>query len=309
MIGVRTRNGKLSAVAERLVQESYVSLAYRSLTKKLWRFCREKPLGAIAAVIVVAIIIAAVFAPYIAPFDPIKSDIRNKMKAPSLRNWMGTDNLGRDVMSRVIYGARISLWVGIISVGMGVLSGMILGVLSGYFGGKVEMIIERFVDSVMAFPPLVLALAMVAMLGSNITNTMIAIAIVISPRTARIVRGSVLSVRQEQYVEAARTTGCSHPRIIIKHIVPNVMAPVIVMATVMFGNAIIVEAALGFLGLGTTPPTPSWGNMLSGATRQYLIQAPWLAIFPGLAITVAVLGFNLLGDALRDVLDPRLRIS
>lgn len=290
------------------LKEDEAPRRWRRYSRTFLRFCREKPLGAVAAVIVVAIIFAAVFAPYIAPFDPIKSDIRNKMKAPNLRNWMGTDNLGRDVFSRVIYGARISLWVGILSVGMGVLSGMILGVLSGYFGGKVEIIIERIVDSVMAFPPLVLALAMVAVLGSNITNTMIAIAIVISPRTARVVRGSALTVRQEQYVEAARTTGCNHLRIILQHIVPNIMAPVIVMATVMFGNAIIVEAALGFLGLGTTPPTPSWGNMLSGATRQYLIQAPWLAIFPGVAISFAVLGFNLLGDALRDVLDPRLRI-
>lgn len=295
-------------VSDLPAKESDAPRRWRSYSSTFLSFCREKPLGAIAAVIVVVIIFAAVFAPYIAPFDPIKSDIRNKMKSPDWRNWMGTDNLGRDVFSRIIYGARISLWVGILSVGMGVLSGMILGVISGYFGGKVEIVIERIVDSVMAFPPLVLALAMVAMLGSNITNTMIAIAIVIAPRTARVVRGSVLTVKEEQYVEAARTTGCNHFRIILQHIIPNIMAPVIVMATVMFGNAIIVEAALGFLGLGTTPPTPSWGNMLSGATRQYLIQAPWLAVFPGVAISFAVLGFNLLGDALRDVLDPRLRI-
>jgi ABC-type dipeptide/oligopeptide/nickel transport system permease subunit len=215
--------------------------------------------------------------------------------------------VGRDLLSRIIYGARITLLVGLLSVALGVIIGVSLGLITGYCGGKVDLIAQGAVDCVMAFPAIVLALALVAVLGTSLSNVIVAIAIVISPRVARVVRGSVLSVKEEEYIMASKASGCSHSRILFLHILPNVMASIIVMATINLGQAILVEAALSFLGLGVPPPASSWGRMLSGAGKQYMIQAPWLAFFPGFAISVVVLSFNLLGDALRDVLDPRMK--
>jgi len=275
--------------------------------KKMLRFTKTKPLGALSAFVILLLVISAVFAPLVSPFDPDAQDANRVMTSPSLSNLFGTDQVGRDLLSRVIYGARITLLVGLLSVALGVIIGVSLGLVTGYCGGKVDLIAQGAVDCVMAFPAIVLALALVAVLGTSLFNVIVAIAIVISPRVARVVRGSVLSVKEEEYIMASKASGCSHSRILFVHILPNVMASIIVMATINLGQAILVEAALSFLGLGVPPPASSWGKMLSGAGKQYMIQAPWLAIFPGLAIAIVVLSFNLLGDALRDVLDPKLR--
>jgi len=270
------------------------------------RFGRQHPLGAVSALLTVLLVLTAVFAPLLAPYDPEKIIRGARLVRPSGRFLLGTDELGRDVLSRMIYGARISLEVGLISVAVSTTLGAIFGIVSGYFGGTTDLVTQRFMDMVMAFPALVLALAIVSVLGPDIVNVMLAIALVATPATSRVVRGAAMSVRENAFVEAAMATGCSHPRIILRHILPNVMAPIIVVATVSIGTAILTEAALSFLGLGTPPPAPSWGNMINGSSRTYLLLAPWIAIFPGVAITVAVLAFNLLGDALRDILDPRL---
>ena len=270
------------------------------------RFARQHPLGGVSALLTVLLVLTAVFAPLLAPYDPEKIIRGARLVRPDGRFLLGTDELGRDVLSRMIYGARISLEVGLVSVAVSTTLGSIFGVVSGYFGGATDLVIQRFMDMVMAFPALVLALAIISVLGPDIVNVMLAIALVATPATSRVVRGATMSVRENAFVEAAMAAGCSHPRIILRHILPNVMAPIIVVATVSIGTAILTEAALSFLGLGTPPPAPSWGNMINGSSRTYLMLAPWIAIFPGVAITVAVLAFNLLGDALRDVLDPRL---
>ena len=217
--------------------------------------------------------------------------------------------MGRDILSRVIHGARISLKVGIIAVAIGTLTGAALGLVSGYFGGMVDFGVQRLMDIILAFPGLILAISLMAVLGANLTNAMIAIGVVIMPSAARVVRGSTLSVKTEQYIDAARAIGCANGRILLRYILPNVAAPIIVLVTIQLGAAIITEASLSYLGLATRPPTPSWGSMLSGAGRVYMLRAPWIAIAPGVAISLTVLAFNLLGDALRDVLDPRLRRS
>ena len=275
--------------------------------KKMLRFTKTKPLGALSAFVILLLVISAVFAPLVSPFDPDAQDPNRVMTSPSLSNLFGTDQVGRDLLSRIIYGARITLLVGLLSVALGVIIGVSLGLVTGYCGGKVDLIAQGAVDCVMAFPAIVLALALVAVLGTSLFNVIVAIAIVISPRVARVVRGSVLSVKEEEYIMASKASGCSHSRILFVHILPNVMASIIVMATINLGQAILVEAALSFLGLGVPPPASSWGKMLSGAGKQYMIQAPWLAFFPGFAISIVVLSFNLLGDALRDVLDPRMK--
>jgi ABC-type dipeptide/oligopeptide/nickel transport system permease subunit len=229
------------------------------------------------------------------------------MHPPTTAFPLGTDPLGRDVLSRIIYGSRVSLIVGFASVILGTALGTALGLLSGYLEGRVDYIIQRAVDTTMAIPGLVLALAIVSVLGQSLTNVVIVIALVIAPGASRVVRGTVLALKQQAFIDAALALGASPSRIIVRHVLPNVLAPVLVIATVWLGNAIVIEAALSFLGLGTPPPTPTWGAMLSGEGRRNLETAPYLAIFPGLAISVVVLAFNMLGDAIRDVLDPRLR--
>jgi peptide/nickel transport system permease protein len=273
----------------------------------LWTTIRRKPLGAVSAAVIVTLVLTAIFADVLAPFDPVETRPEIRLQAPSRAHPFGTDDIGRDVLSRVIHGARISLWVGLLAVGIGTFAGMIIGLLCGYCEGRVDLILQRVMDAVQAIPGLMLALAIVSVLKPNTTNAMLAIAIVIIPGNSRIVRGAVLSTKQNRYVEAAQAIGCRHPRIILTHILPNVTAPILVIASIWLGNAILIEATLSFLGLGTQPPTPSWGLMLSSTGRSFMEQAPWLAIFPGLAISLAVLAFNLFGDTLRDAWDPKLR--
>jgi peptide/nickel transport system permease protein len=229
------------------------------------------------------------------------------LKAPSLQHWMGTDEYGRDILSRVIWGSRISLLVGVLAVGVGTTSGAILGLISGYFGGKIDYIIQRCMDVLMAFPGLILALAMVAALGPSIVNVILALSVTIMPGPSRVIRASAMSLRGSAFIDAAHNLGYSNMRILFRHILPNCAAPYIIIATSALGGAILAEAGLSFLGLGTPPPSPSWGAMLSGSAQKFMTEAPWLAVFPGLAITLVVFGFSFLGDALRDLLDPRLR--
>jgi peptide/nickel transport system permease protein len=273
----------------------------------LWATIRRKPLGALSAAVLATLVLTAVFADVLAPFDPVETHPEIRLQAPSRAHPFGTDDIGRDVLSRVIHGSRISLWVGLLAVGIGTLAGMIIGLLCGYCEGRLDLILQRVMDALQAIPGLVLALAIVSVLKPSTTNAMLAIAVVIIPGNSRIVRGAVLSTKQNRYVEAAQAIGCRHPRIIVGHILPNVTAPILVIASIWLGNAILIEATLSFLGLGTQPPTPSWGLMLSSTGRAFMEQAPWLAIFPGLAISLAVLGFNLFGDTLRDAWDPKLR--
>jgi ABC-type dipeptide/oligopeptide/nickel transport system permease subunit len=230
------------------------------------------------------------------------------MQAPSGAFPLGTDPLGRDVLSRIVYGARVSLVVGFASVIIGTVVGTALGLVSGYGEGRLDQVIQRAVDTAMAVPGIVLALAVMSVLGQSLTNIIIVIALVIAPGASRVVRGTVLAVKEHAFIDAARALGATPARIIGRHVLPNVFAPILVIATVWLGNAIVIEAALSFLGLGTPPPTPTWGGMLSGEGRRNLEAAPYLAIFPGMAISIVVLAFNMLGDALRDVLDPQLRM-
>jgi peptide/nickel transport system permease protein len=273
----------------------------------LWAVMRRKPLGMASATMLMTLVLAAVFADVLAPYDPLATQPEIRLSAPSRAHPFGTDDIGRDVLSRVIHGSRISLWVGLLAVGIGTAAGMVIGLLCGYCEGRLDLLLQRLMDAIQAIPGLILALAIVSVLTPNTTNAMLAIAIVIIPGNSRIVRGAVLSAKQNRYVEAAQAIGCRHPRIILSHILPNVTAPILIIASIWFGNAILIEATLSFLGVGTQPPTPSWGLMLSSTGRAFMEQAPWLAIFPGLAISLGVLAFNLFGDTLRDAWDPRLR--
>ena len=276
------------------------------------RLAREKPLGALSAVVIALVAVVAILAPVLAPRSPYDFNLNERglpirMQAPNAAFPLGTDPLGRDVLSRIVYGARVSLFVGFASVLMGTLLGTTLGLVSGYWEGTVDHVIQRGVDTAMAVPGIVLALAIMSVLGQSLANIVIVIALIIAPGTSRVVRGTVLAVKQHAFVEAAHALGAPSWRIVARHVLPNVFAPILVIATVWLGNAIVIEAALSFLGLGTPPPTPTWGAMLSGEGRRNLETAPYLAIFPGLAISIVVLAFNMLGDALRDILDPRLR--
>ena len=286
--------------------------AWRRVAGALWTMVRRKPLGAVSALIVGGLVAVALLAPVLAPRDPYAFNLDERglpirMQAPSATFLLGTDPLGRDVLSRIVYGARVSLIVGFASVILGTVLGTVLGVVSGYWEGRVDHVIQRGVDTTMAVPGIVLALAVMSVLGQSLTNIVLVIALVIAPGASRVVRGTVLAVKQQAFVDAASASGASSWRIITRHVLPNVFAPILVVATVWLGNAIVIEAALSFLGLGTPPPTPTWGGMLSGEGRRNLETAPYLAIFPGLAISIVVLAFNMLGDALRDLLDPRLR--
>jgi len=272
---------------------------------RLARLARHNPIGLIGLAIVAAVVLVALAAPAIAPVSPTAQNAR-RLQPPSAANLMGTDESGRDVFSRVIYGSQISLYVGLVSVSLALVLGASIGVLGGYFGGWFDLLAMRFVDILFAVPALVLAIMIAGLLGPNLTNAMIAIGIVYVPAFARVARGSVLSVLAEQYVESARVVGASHWRIIRLYIAPNILAPVIVLTTLSLSTAILTEASLSFLGLGVQPPQPSWGTMLNNG-RRFMEIAPWLVVFPGLAIMLVVQGFNFLGDGLRDALDPRLR--
>ena len=263
-----------------------------SRTRALAHALRRQPLGAASAALLVLIVLTAIFADVLAPYDPLETRPEIRLARPTWDHPFGTDDIGRDVLSRVVHGARISLWVGL---------------LCGYCEGRLDLIFQRVMDAIQAIPGLMLALAIVSVLKPNTTNAMLAIAIVIIPGNSRIVRGAVMAAKQNRYVEAAQAIGCQHPRIILSHILPNVTAPILIIASIWLGNAILIEATLSFLGVGTQPPTPSWGLMLSSTGRAFMEQAPWLAFFPGLAISLAVLAFNLFGDTLRDAWDPKLR--
>ena len=275
----------------------------------LTRFVRKKPLGAAGGVLMLVMLVTAVLADLLQTHDPIATSAAATLAAPSPEHWLGSDHLGRDIYSRIVHGARVSLIVGIGSTILGSVLGGIIGLLSGYFGGKTDLIAQRLMDILQGLPLLVLALVMAASLGPSIQNVIIAISIPIIPRAARVIRASVLSIREMQYVEAARALGVSHLRIAFGHVLPNTMGPFIVLCTAQLGSAILVEAALSFLGLGVPEPYPSWGRMLSVSAAEYAQNAPHLVLFPGMAISLAVFGSNLLGDALRDTLDPRLRGS
>lgn len=277
------------------------------LLRRTLRIVKRKPLGALSAVILMLLVVMAIFAPLLAPFDPYSQDMGRVLESPNIRNFFGTDQIGRDLLSRIIYGARISLLVALGATALSLVIGILIGLISGYYGKKVDFILQRIMDCLMAFPNIVLALAFMAVLGSSMQNVIISIAIVYAPRVGRVVRGNVLATREEVYVLASRALGGSNIRIMFSEILPNIMAPIIVMGTINLGHAILVEASLSFLGLGVPPPIPSWGGMLSGAGKMYMIHAPWLAAFPGLAIALVVFAFNLFGDALRDILDPRMR--
>jgi peptide/nickel transport system permease protein len=295
-----------TAAAERLVT------AIPGWQKPTWwrglvRFCRRKPVGAIGGVIMALIIVTALCADLLATHDPIATEAASTLAPPSHAHWLGTDHLGRDIYSRIVHGARISLIVGVTSTLIGSVLGGIIGLLSGYVGGKTDLLTQRFLDILQGLPLLVLALVMSASLGPSVRNVILAISIPIIPRAARIVRSSVLSIREMQYIEAARALGLQHLRIAFRHVLPNTIGPFIVLCTAQLGSAILVEAALSFLGLGVPEPYPSWGRMLSVSAAEYAQKAPHLVLFPGLAISLSVFGSNLLGDALRDTLDPRLR--
>nr|MDH3176222.1 ABC transporter permease [Bacillus pumilus] len=260
----------------------------------------------IGSVIVFLFLILAIFAPLIAPFGINEQSLGERFSAPSAAHWFGTDDFGRDIFSRVVQGTRISLWVGFFSVLGSVILGTLLGLIAGYGGRVLDAVISRVFDILLAFPSILLAIAIVSILGPSLQNALIAIAIINVPTFGRLVRSKVLSIKQEEYVLAAKAIGMSHRRIVLRHILPNSMVPVIVQATLAIGTAIIEAAALGFLGLGAQAPSPEWGKMLADA-RPYLVQAPWTLIFPGVAIMLTVLGFNLMGDGLRDTLDPKMK--
>ena len=275
--------------------------------EELVKFVRTKPLGVVGALIIVAMALLAVFAGTLAPYDPYQGDYALQFARPSVEHWFGTDEFGRDVLSRIMYGARIALFVGFTASLAGCTIGALLGVTSAYAGGKVDLLLERLMDILLAFPLLILALAIASILGPAVQNVVVAIAIPIIPRAARVVRATALSVKENVYVEAVHALGASRVRVVLQHILPNVMAPYIIMVTAQLGSAILTEAALSYLGLGTAEPTPSWGLMLAGSAPSYAEKAPWIAVFPGIAISLGVFGFNIFGDSLRDTLDPKLR--
>jgi peptide/nickel transport system permease protein len=274
--------------------------------KTSWRYFRKRQMavGGLATILVIFLI--AAFASFLTPYDPGRTDVSLKLKAPSSQNYLGTDQLGRDVFSRMVYGSRISLSVGFVAVGISIVIGILVGAVAGFYGGWVDALLMRFVDTMLCFPSFFLILTVVALLGPSILNIMVVIGITSWMGTSRLVRAEFLSLRERDFVQAARSLGVKDRRIILSHILPNALAPVFVSATLKVASAILVEAGLSFLGFGVQPPRPSWGNILTEG-RTYIFDAWWLTVFPGLAILVTVLAFNLVGDGLRDALDPRLR--
>ena len=290
-----------------------VSLPMPRRRSALVDFCRQQPLGTVSFVIIFAMMFAGMFAEWVAPYDPLEIDFGSILAPPSREHWFGTDAYGRDIFSRIIYGSRTALVIGFTSSFVGSTIGAVLGVASAYFGGRIDAWIQRFIDVLLAFPIIVLALVVVAAVRSSVlfdidVNLIIAIAIPILPRVERVVRAAALSVRFMPYVDAARAAGYSNGRIIFRHMAPNVVAPYLIMLTAFIAQAILAEASLSFLGLGVTEPTAAWGLMLSGNAADFFDKAPWMILFPGIAISLAVFAFNLFGDSLRDYLDPRFKV-
>ena len=297
----------------RQVEAGAVSPPARSLrgAQAAWtlilNFAKAKPLGGFGAVVAFILMVVAIFAPIIATDDPYKTDYKSLFAPPSSEAWFGTDDVGRDVYSRVIYGSRISLYVGLVSAFIGCTIGLLGGISSVHFGGLTDLLIQRVVDAMMAFPLLILAIAIMSFLGASLENVILALSVAFIPSTARILRSQALAIKEMDYVLAARAVGAGNGRIILRHMVPNCMAVYIVITTYLLGAAIIAEASLSFLGVGAPPAEPSWGGMLQIASQNYVSISPWLGVFPGVAIAIVVFSWNVLGDSLRDVLDPRLR--
>jgi peptide/nickel transport system permease protein len=281
--------------------------ALRRTLHVIGAFCRQKPLGAVGAAIVLALLIMAAFAETIAPYAYDQQIPGARLRPPSAANLLGTDNVSRDVFSRIVYGARVSVTVGFLTVLLGTSLASAIGITSGYFRGKYDVVVQRLVDAWQSFPYLIIILSLLAVLGPGMLNVILSLSILVAATASRVIRSATLAVVEHPYVEAARAIGCGHLRIIACHVLPNVLATIVVVATIGLGGVILAEAALSFLGYGVPPPHPSWGSMLSGSGRTYMYSAPWIAIWPGVAISLVVFGFNMLGDALRDILDPRLR--
>ncbi len=271
------------------------------------RFAGRKPLGALGGAIVAAMLLMAVFAEQIAPYGYDETIRGARMRPPSFAHWLGTDNLSRDLWSRVVYGARVSVTVGFATIALGTVLAALIGVSSGYLGGVYDLLVQRIVDAWMSFPYLVIVLSVMAVLGPGLVNVVLSLSIIITATSSRVIRGATIALAQHAYVEAARAVGAGRMRVVLRYVLPNVVPTIIILATIGLGGVILAESALSFLGFGVPPPYPSWGAMLSGSGRTYMFRAPWMAIWPGTAISLAVFGFNMLGDALRDVLDPRLR--
>ncbi|MFZ1058810.1 MAG: ABC transporter permease [Candidatus Rokuibacteriota bacterium] len=268
---------------------------------------RRKPLGALGGALLLVMVGLAFFGGWVAPYGYDDADVFSRLRPASASHWLGTDNLGRDLLSRIIHGARVSMAVGFGGVALGLAGATLVGLLSGYFGGRVDILLQRVVDAFMCFPLLLVALTIMALLGPGLVNVILTLGLVLAVRDSRVIRSAVLTVKTNLYIESARALGAGHGAMIARHIFPNIMAPIIILATVNLGAVILIEAALSFLGFGVPPPHPSWGGMLSGAGLVHMLRAPWLALWPGVALSLAVFGANMLGDALRDVLDPRLR--
>jgi len=281
--------------------------ANRSPLRAARQFIRRQPLGTAGLVIVLVMFAAGAMAGWIAPYDPEANDFAAMMEAPSWAHLLGTDQLGRDIFSRLVFGARTALLVGFSSAVVGGVIGLVLGVTSAYFGGWFDLVFQRVLDVLMAFPLIILALAVVAVFGTGVVNVIIAITVPLVPRCGRVVRASALAVREVPFVDAARALGFSHARIVLRHMVPNVVAPFLILLSAFVGQAILAEASLSYLGLGVQEPVPAWGLMLQGGAEEYATTAPWIAVFPGVAIMLTVLGISLFGDALRDAIDPKLR--
>ncbi|MDP2948568.1 MAG: ABC transporter permease [Chloroflexota bacterium] len=277
------------------------------LLKQTLTFIRRKPLGGVGLIVVLLIVAMAVVPGVFATHDPLDADFDAVLKGPRSVHWLGTDNLGRDMYSRIVWGSRVAIIVSFGAIAVGTTIGLVAGVVSGYFGRWVDVAMQRLIEIMLAFPALILALALMAVFGAGLDKVVIALTVVYAPRTARVMRGATLQVKAMMYVDAARAIGASHARIMFRHLLPNVMASYLIVASTLLGAAILTEASLSFLGLGVPPPAPSWGQMLSGNAQEIALTAPWTAIFPGLAIVVLVFAFNAVGDALRDVWDPKLR--
>ena len=278
-----------------------------TLPVALLRFCAQQPLGAFGAAVLIFAVVVAVLAPMLAPHRPTAIEVAEKFTPPFGKQILGTDELGRDVLSRLIFGARISMSVSLLSVGIAISAGTLIGIFSAYSGGKTDLAIQRLVDTMMAFPAIIMALALMAALGASQTNVIVALVVILLPGAVRVVRSQVLSIKEQDYTLAARAIGAGSTRIMLRHILPNVMATYIVLSTITLGYAIVVEASLSFLGVGIPPDIASWGGMLNLGATTYIDVSPWLSVFPGITIAVIVFSVNLLGDSLRDVLDPRLR--
>ena len=273
----------------------------------LIRLVREKPLGTVGGIITLLLLFTGIFADFLAPYGMNETSVADRLMAPSVRYWFGTDYLGRDILSRVIFGARVSVIVGLGASTIATIISLIIGLVSGYVGGKLDLIVQRFVDVVMCFPDLILLIVLISIVGPGILQVIIVIGIRSGIVGSRIIRSAVIGVKENVYVQAANAIGCSDTRILARHILPNIMAPTIILFSIRVPNAILSEAALSFLGFGIPPPTPSWGGMLSGIGREYMFQAPWMVLWPGLALSIVVYGVNMFGDAVRDILDPRMR--